>query len=150
MGAVPNLSKEQALPLSNDEPTTIPVVREEPVVRKRSVETGSGVRIAKTVAQREHVVDEMLAKDDVVVERVSIGRAVDAANLPGIRYEGDTMIVPVLEEILVAEKRTILKEELRITSTRREVREQQRVVLRSEEVSVDPFEARLDTGSNLP
>jgi stress response protein YsnF len=136
--------------VSNDEPTTIPVVREEPVVRKRPVETGSGVRIAKTVAQREHVVEEMLAKDDVVVERVSIGRAVDAANLPGIRYEGDTMIVPVLEEILVAEKRTILKEELRITSTRREVREQQRVVLRSEEVSVDPFEERLDTGSNLP
>jgi uncharacterized protein (TIGR02271 family) len=147
---LPNLSKEQALPLSNDEPTTIPVVREEPVVHKRSVETGSGVRVAKTVAQREHVVDEMLAKDEVVVERVSIGQAVDAANLPGIRYEGDTMIVPVLEEILVAEKRTILKEELRITSTRREVREQQRVVLRSEEVSVDPFEERLDTGSNLP
>jgi stress response protein YsnF len=146
---VPNLSKESVLPLS-DEQTTIPVVREEAVVRKRLVETGSGVRIAKTVAQREDVVDEMLAKDDLVVERVSMGRVVDPANLPGIRYEGDTMIVPVLEEILVAEKRTILKEEVRITSTRRQVREQQRVVLRSEEVSVDPFEERLDTGSNLP
>jgi uncharacterized protein (TIGR02271 family) len=131
MGAMQNLSKDE---------TTIPVVREEPVVHKRSVETGSGVRIAKTVAEREHVVEEMLAKDEVLIERVSVGRAVDAANPPGIRYEGATMIVPVLEEILVAQKRTILTEELRITSARRHVREQQRVVLRSEEVSVDPFE----------
>jgi stress response protein YsnF len=126
----------------SEEQITIPVVREEPVVRKRSVETGNGVRIAKTVAQREYLVDEMLAKDDVLIERVDVGRVVDAADLPGIRYEGATMIVPVLEEILVAEKRTILKEELRITSTRRHVREQQRVALRSEEVSVDPFEGQ--------
>jgi stress response protein YsnF len=124
----------------SEEQVVIPVVREELVVRKRSVDAGSGVRIAKTVAQQEHVVDEMLAKDDVVIERVGVGRVVDAANLPGIRYEGATMIVPVLEEILVTEKRTILKEELRVTSTRRQVREQQRVVLRSEQVSVDPFE----------
>lgn len=135
---------------SSDERTTIPVVREEPVLHKRLVETGRGVQIAKTVAQREQVVDAVLAKDEVVVERVFVGRAVDAANLPGIRYEGDTMIVPVLEEILVVEKRTLLKEELRVTSTRRQLREQQRVVLRSEEVSVDPIEQPLDPGSNLP
>jgi stress response protein YsnF len=137
---VSNLSKEKALPLTGEQ-TAIPVVREEPVVHKRLVETGSGVRVAKTVAQREEVVEATLAKDEVLVERVSIGRPVDAAHLPGVRYEGDTMIVPVLEETLVTEKRTILKEELRITSTRRQVRERQRLVLRSEEVSVEPIEA---------
>jgi uncharacterized protein (TIGR02271 family) len=133
-GVLPELFKGTAMP------TIIPVVQEEAVIRKRRVDTGSGMRIAKTVAGREHVVDEILAKEDVAVERVSVGQVVDAANPPGIRYEGDTMIVPVLEEIVHVEKRTILKEELRITLTRGETRAQQRVVLRSEEVSVEPFD----------
>lgn len=30
---------------------------------------------------------------------------------PGVRVEGDTTIVPVIEEVLVVEKRLILKEE---------------------------------------
>jgi stress response protein YsnF len=33
---------------------------------------------------------------------------------PGIRTEGDVTIVPVLEEVLVVEKRLLLKEELHI------------------------------------
>lgn len=60
------------------------------------------------------------------------------------------MVVPVLEEIMVVEKRTILKEELRITSTRREVREPQRVVLRKEEVSVEHFDEQLEQHTNFP
>ena len=81
-------------------------------------------------------------------ERVSVNRVVDAANIPGIRQEGSTIIVPVLEEILVVEKRTFVKEELRITSTRREVREPEKFVLRSEEVSVERFDERPDQQSN--
>jgi len=113
--------------------SSIPVVREELVVGKRVVETGKGVRVAKTVSERSHLVDEPLVRNDVVVERVSV------ANAPGIRYEGATMIVP---EVLFVEKRTVLKEELRITPARREVRKPQRVVLRSEQVSVEPFDEK--------
>lgn len=120
----------------------IPVVREELAIGKRMVETGKGVRVSKTVSEREEVVDELLARDDVAVERVSIDRVVDAASVPAVRHEGETMIVPVLEEVLFVEKRLMLKEELRITSKRREVRNPQRVVLRSEEVSVEPFDDR--------
>ena len=45
-----------------------------------------------------------------------IDRQVDVA--PKIRIEGDLTIVPVLEEILVVEKRLILKEEVHIRRTR--------------------------------
>jgi uncharacterized protein (TIGR02271 family) len=133
---------------SPEEQGTVPVVREELAVGKRTVETGEGIRVTKTVSERQQVVDELLAKEDVAVERVSVNRVVDAANIPGIRQEGSTIIVPVLEEILVVEKRTFVKEELRITSTRREVREPEKFVLRSEEVSVERFDERLDRQSN--
>jgi uncharacterized protein (TIGR02271 family) len=133
---------------SPEEQGTVPVVREELAVGKRTVETGEGIRVTKTVSERQQVVDELLAKEDVAVERVSVNRVVDAANIPGIRQEGSTIIVPVLEEILVVEKRTFVKEELRITSTRREVREPEKFVLRSEEVSVERFDERPDQQSN--
>lgn len=115
-------------------------MREELTIGKRVVKSGQGVRITKSVTQREQVVNELLARDDVVVERVRVDQVVDAAKLPGVRQEGDTMIVPVLEEVLFVEKRVVLKEEVRITSRRREVREPQRVVLRSERVSVEPLD----------
>ncbi len=130
-----------------DDRTVIAVVQEELALTKRVVETAKGVRVTKTVSEREEIVDEMLAIDDVVVERVRMDQVVAADNLPGIRYEGRTMVVPILEEILVIEKRTILKEELRITSAHREVRDLQKIILRNEEVSVETFDESADQHS---
>ncbi|MDF2689253.1 MAG: hypothetical protein K0Q80_2218 [Microvirga sp.] len=53
-----------------------------------------------------------LRQEDVEVTRVPVDKVVDTA--PQIRTEGDVMIVPVLEEVLVVEKRLVLKEELHI------------------------------------
>ena len=50
------------------------------------------------------------------------------------------MIVPLLEEVLVVEKRLMLKEELRITKRRVEDYQSQKVTLRSEEAVVERFE----------
>jgi uncharacterized protein (TIGR02271 family) len=89
------------------------------------------------------MVDEPLLREEVTVERAAINQIVNEP-VP-VRYEGDTMIVPVLEEILVVEKRLVLKEEIRITRQRVEQREPQRVTLRSEEViveRVDPSDSR--------
>ena len=117
----------------------MPVVAEIATLRKRSVDTGRGVRITKSVIEREEIVDEPLEHDELRVERVAVNQVVDPENLPSVRQEGDVTIVPVLEEIIVIEKRTLLKEELRITRVRREVHEPQRVVLRSEIVSAEKF-----------
>jgi uncharacterized protein (TIGR02271 family) len=115
--------------------TVIPVLQEELDVSTRRVATESGVRIDKHVDEREEIVDEPLSKDELEVERVTINRPVDGP--VAVRHEGDTMIVPVLEEVLVVEKRLILKEELRITRRRTEYRSPQRVTLRSEHVDVE-------------
>ena len=41
------------------------------------------------------------------------------AVVPNIRHEGDTMIIPVVEEVLVTEKRLVLREEVRVTRRQR-------------------------------
>lgn len=113
----------------------IPVIREELAVSKRQVE-GSGVRVSKTVDTRTETVDLPLMQEEVRVERVTVNAQVAGDTLPATRYEGDILIVPVLEEVLVVEKRMMLKEELHITRVRHETRQPQEVVLRSEQVSV--------------
>jgi stress response protein YsnF len=51
-------------------------------------------------------------------DRAAMGRMVETA--PEIRTESDVTILPVVEEVLVVEKRLVLKEELHI---RRRVRQ---------------------------
>ena len=121
-----------------DKTTVIPVIEEELDVQKRVVETGK-VRVTKVVHERESVVDEPLFRDEVEVERVLIDRVVDGP--VSVRYEEDTMIVPIMEEVLVIEKRLILKEELHIRKRRVETHQPQQVTLRREEVRIERLES---------
>lgn len=72
------------------------------------------------VQTHTHVVEDRvratLERGDVEVNRVTIDQVVDT--VPEVRVEGDLTIVPVLEEVLVVEKRLVLKEELHIRRTR--------------------------------
>lgn len=119
---------------TSDDMLVIPVIEEELRIGKQSVERGR-VRVTKTISEREEIIDEPLQMEEPIVERVPINRHVEVA--PPVRYEGDVMIVPLVEEVLVVERRLMLREELRISKRRIEVREQQRVVLRREEAIVE-------------
>jgi uncharacterized protein (TIGR02271 family) len=130
----------KAANLTEEDRIVVPLVEEQLHVNKQQVESG-GVRVSTHVHEREEVVDEPLIQEDVEVERVSVNRPVDGP-VP-VRHEGDTMIIPLLEEVLVVEKRLILREELRVTRRRTEIRDVQRVTLRREEGSVE----RLPSGS---
>ncbi|WP_246860569.1 YsnF/AvaK domain-containing protein [Noviherbaspirillum sp. UKPF54] len=119
---------------------SFPVLEEQMQVEKRIVDTGRGVRLHKTVAERERLLDEPLRRDELVVEHVPVGQIVQEAAPPQARYEGDTLVVPVLEEVLMVQKQLLLKEEVRITRRQHQVREPQSVVLRSEQVAVERFD----------
>ena len=120
----------------------LPVIAEELEVSKRRVESGR-VRISKKVQEHEETINEPLLHDEVQVERVPINQ-VATAN-PTVRYEGDTMIIPILEEVLVVEKRLMIKEEVRVTRHQTTTEGQpQTVILRTEEVTVE----RLDGNGN--
>jgi stress response protein YsnF len=122
----------------DDDRVTIPVVEERAVVRKRRKVTGA-VRVRTVVREAEEVVDEPVSVERVEVERVPVGRWVEAA--PEVRQEGDTTIIPVLEEVVVVEKRLRLVEEVRVTRRRRTEHAAERVALRREEVVVERLDA---------
>lgn len=125
-------------PDSTDEPVhaesvRIPIIEEQLQVGKRVVETGRVV-FTKDVTEREETVTLPLNHDEVNVDRVLVNRYVDTP--PPVRYEGDTMIIPVLEEVIVVEKRLMLVEELHVTKRQIQTQETQRVTLRREAVTV--------------
>ena len=97
------------------------------------------MRIETSVSTHHEPVDLMLARDDLRVERTAIGRTVDSPTGP--RQEGDTYVLPIYEEVVVVEKRLVLKEEVRVTRIRGEHRHQEHVELRREDVRVE----RIDT-----
>ncbi len=138
-----------------DEPTeanveetsvVVPVVAEQLDVQKRVVE-GGGVRIRKTVREREEIVDEPLMREEVQVKRVPVGRVVDGP-VP-VRHVGKTMIVSLLEEVLVVEKRLVLKEELHITKEEVETYKPQRFSLRTEEAFVERVDDPAAAGAEV-
>ena len=108
--------------------TKIALVEERISLGKRTIETGR-VQVSTHVEARHETVREALVHEDVIVERVQIGRMVDAAPLP--RQDGDTWIIPVVEETLVVEKRLLLKEEVHVIRTSRLEPFEQDVTLRA-------------------
>lgn len=124
----------QPLTESKEGTITVPLVEETLRVTKQEVVTG-GVRLTKRVTEREETVDEPLLRADVQVERVPINQIV--TETPQARQEGDTLVVPILEEVLVVEKRLMLKEEVRITRTQTQIHQPQAVTLRKEEAVIE-------------
>ncbi len=111
----------------------VPVVQEEVSVSKREIERT--LRISKTVSAQDVTVDEPLKREDIEIEHVAINRYVEEA-LP-VRYEGNTTIIPLVEEVLVVEKRLLLREELRVTRRQTTVNTPQVHTLRREDVHVE-------------
>jgi uncharacterized protein (TIGR02271 family) len=109
------------------------LLAEELAVERRQVETGR-VRVDVVTREHEELVDVPLAREQIVVERVPIDRRVDA--IPAIREDGDTIIVPVVEEVLVVERRLMLKEELHVKRVRTTEQYRENVKLRRQEAVV--------------
>ncbi len=78
----------------------------------REIETGR-VRVARTVETFDETVDVSLARETVEIDRVAVGSFVDS--IPEVRREGDVLVFPVVEEVLVVEKRLRLVEEVRVS-----------------------------------
>jgi hypothetical protein len=87
-------------------------------------------RVEKSTPGRDVQVDEPLFSEDVTVERVPVNRIIDAP--APTRQEGDTTIIPVVEEVITIQKRLLLREEVRITRRRTEIREPRRIRMDSE------------------
>ena len=131
------------MPATPDE-TAEAVIRlhaERATVARRKVETGK-VRVRLETKSYDEVVDEVLTQEHVEVERVVVGRFVDVA--PGIREEGDTTVISVVEEVLVVERRLVLKEEIHLRRVQTTARHQETVALREQEAVIERLDVSFD------
>jgi len=117
-----------------DTEASIPLVQENLTVAKRSVETGR-VRIRTVIDEKLVRVSEHLERDDVRIERVAVNQEV--TELPGVREEDGVLIIPVVEEVVVVEKRLLLKEELHVHRSRHREPVDEAVRLKSMRVQVE-------------
>jgi uncharacterized protein (TIGR02271 family) len=117
-----------------EEVAAIPLVEERVSIAKRQVEAGR-LRVRISVDEREEQVPVELAHDEVEVERIAKNQPL--SELPGVRLEGNTTIIPVVEEVVVVEKRLVLVEEIHVRrKTGRSTREIP-VTVRSESAAIE-------------
>lgn len=109
----------------------VPLHAEELSVAKRRVVTGQ-VKVGIITTESEQLVEELLEHEHVEIERIAIGKQVD--KMPVVREEGDTLIIPILEEMV--ERRLLLKEEVRVRRTREKQPYEERVVVRKQEAVI--------------
>ena len=105
--------------------------------RVRDVELGR-IRIRKHVEEQPEELLVDAARDEVTIERVAIDRTVERAPEP--RQEGDTLVIPVVEEVIVTETRLVLREEIRITRRRVTDRVPVQATLRRERVEIEQLD----------
>lgn len=136
-------NQPQAVP---DSETVLHLHAEEAAVSKEQIVTGR-VRVSTVTREREAVVDEPLAHQRVEIHREPVGKQI--ASVPDVRTEGDVTIVPVVEEVLVVERRLLLKEEVHVRRVRETERFQDHVTLRSQEAVIDREQPSGDTDSSV-
>jgi uncharacterized protein (TIGR02271 family) len=133
-----------------EEIAAIPLVEERVSVSKTEVETGR-VRVRIGVEERQEQVRTEALQDVVEIRRVRKNEAV--SELPGVRLEGDTTIIPVVEEVVVVEKRLVLVEEIHVLRRTETQACEVPITLRSEKASVErngEAEASLEEADATP
>jgi len=138
LGLAPEDNSDRNLDAGNSltgESRKIPIIQEQVQINKEVIES-STVRITKSVHEVEEMYNIPISYEEHDVQRVTLNQYVDSAP-PAIRYEGDTMIIPILREEVVVQKRLMLVEEVRVTKRQVEKTIQQPVKLLREELNVE-------------
>lgn len=112
----------------------IPVIEEQLHISTVWQETGR-VQVSKTVTEEAVDFNLPVTQEEVIMERKPINQYVDTAP-PASRYEGDTLIIPVIKEVLVVEKKLMLVEELHISKRKSEQMVSGTEILRKESVEI--------------
>jgi uncharacterized protein (TIGR02271 family) len=133
-----SLIEQDTAAVGTDGQVRIPVTEERLEVGKRQIDLGE-IRVHKTVEEVEEVQRGPLNREEVEIERVRVNRRVTVPEER--RQEGDWLVIPVMEEVVVVEKQLIVTEEIRIrkylVTEDRELRE----TVRREHASIDDTRA---------
>lgn len=120
--------------MEHEQEPSLPLVEEEMRVETRRI-SGGRVRVRTETETEETTAEAELEGETVEVSRVPRGEEVERP--PAVRTEGDVTILPVVEEVLVVEKRLVLKEEIHIRRRRTRETVTVPVTLRRQHAIVD-------------
>jgi uncharacterized protein (TIGR02271 family) len=115
---------------------TIPVFGENVSVQKKEVVTGK-INIKKSVHEEVQTVNTPVMRDEYEIVRVPVQSTVLQVPPEPVRHEGDTMIIPVVREITVVEKRYEVIEERHIRHHKTESISTQQITLKKEQVDIN-------------
>ncbi len=99
------------------EDVALPIVEERLVPQMTERERGS-VRVRLRTAEEPVAFTAYPAREELTVEEVEIGRELTDGEIAEPRTEGDTTIIPVIEERPVVVMRRVLAKEVRLTKRR--------------------------------
>jgi uncharacterized protein (TIGR02271 family) len=99
------------MPSKKRRPDVLPLAEETLRIEKRSVSRGLKT-IRSVTEESEELVTSDLLREEVVIDRIPVGKEVSVA--PPVRTEGEVTIIPVLEEVVHIAKRLVLVEEVHV------------------------------------
>ena len=114
----------------------VPLVDEYLEVHKQWVQSGE-VIVRRSVQTSQQTIPVELQHEEVQVDRVPMNRPVAYGEQTQPWWDGEVMVVPVIEEEIVVSKRLVLREEVRIS--KRKISRQETVsdTIRSQQVYID-------------
>lgn len=124
-----------------DRDFVVPIVQEQLSVDAEPVVTG-GVRVTKRVETHDELIEQQLRTSHADVKRVKTNRVVDGPQ-PAERV-GDTLIIPIVSEIIHVQKQWVVMEEIHITQREESETVRQTVPVNHEVAEVE----RLDESGN--
>ena len=92
-------------------------------------------RVSVRTGTTEETVTEPAWREAIDVRRVPVNETVD--HVEDVRRDGNETVIPVYEEVVIVERRLVLRERLHVTIRREETNIPQRVVLRHQFVDVE-------------
>lgn len=129
-----NQENLQQSELENSGKIIVPLIEEQVTVSKKVVETAH-VTVSKKINESAESFQIPLQQEEIVIKRVPKNELVDTMPAAS-RYEGDIMIIPVLKEVAVIEKKMMLVEEIHVSKLKTERTETQQITVRKEEINV--------------
>jgi uncharacterized protein (TIGR02271 family) len=124
----------------------IPLAEERLNVQTRPIDLGE-IRVHKTVEEVEEVQRGPLNHEEVQIERVKVNRPVEAPEER--RQEGEWLVIPIMEEVLVVKKQLVVIEEIRIRKQLVAEEHEVRETLRREQVTIEDTRHSADDGPLL-
>ncbi len=122
--------------LENEEELVVPLAEEYLDVDKQWVKSGE-VIVHKSLHTETQTLPIEIGYEEVQIDRVPVNRPLKEGESVEPKWEGDVMVLPVIEEEIVVTKRQVVREELRIYRRRMVRQESVSGTVRKEQIDIE-------------